>query len=30
MMQGAVLDELVDALTTDAQASQLADMAKAG
>ena len=30
MMQGAVLDELVDALTTDAQASQLADMARAG
>jgi peptide chain release factor 1 len=28
MMEGAVLDELVDALTTDAQASQLADMAR--
>ncbi len=30
MMEGAVLDELVDALTTDAQASQLADLARTG
>ncbi len=28
MMEGAVLDELVDALTTDAQASQLAEIAQ--
>ncbi len=28
MMEGAALDELVDALTTDAQASQLADLAR--